>query len=200
MGRPREFDETTVLDAATACFWANGYETTSVRDLAQSMGMTSASLYNAFGDKLALYRRTLDHYLQGSVQERIARIESGLAPLAAIRSFLDEVVERSAADPLHRGCMLINAALEMAPRDEGVRDMVTRELSAIEAFFHRCIVAGQADGSIDPDQPAGASATMLLGVLVGIRVLARLQPHRALLERAASTALATLDRTKVPDR
>ena len=44
MARPREFDEAAVLDAAMDCFWRNGYEATSVRDLAAHMGITGASL------------------------------------------------------------------------------------------------------------------------------------------------------------
>ena len=57
MARPREFVETTVLEAAMNCFWARGFEQTSVRDLAERMGITGASLYNAFGDKRSLYRQ-----------------------------------------------------------------------------------------------------------------------------------------------
>ena len=191
MGRPREFNEAAVLDAATACFWKDGYETTSVRDLAASMRITGASLYNAFGDKRSLYLRALDNYLVSSVHDRIARL-AVLPPLAALHAFFDEIIARSASDPEQRGCMLVNAALEVAPRDEAVRAIVARELSAIEAFFLRCITAGQADGSIGDGQPAGKSATMLLGVLVGIRVLARVRPNRVLLEAAAQTALAPL--------
>src|SRR5271169_6282323 len=63
MARPREFDETTVLEAAMNCFWAQGFEQTSVRDLAERMGITGASLYNAFGDKRSLYRQAFVHYL-----------------------------------------------------------------------------------------------------------------------------------------
>ncbi len=43
MARPREFDETAVLQAAIQCFWSRGYEATSVRDLAEKMGLTGAS-------------------------------------------------------------------------------------------------------------------------------------------------------------
>ena len=43
MARPREFDETTVLEAAMNCFWTQGFEQTSVRDLAERMGITGAS-------------------------------------------------------------------------------------------------------------------------------------------------------------
>jgi TetR/AcrR family transcriptional regulator, transcriptional repressor for nem operon len=46
MARPREFDEMAVLEAAMNCFWAQGFEQTSVRDLAAQMGITGASLYS----------------------------------------------------------------------------------------------------------------------------------------------------------
>jgi Bacterial regulatory proteins, tetR family len=46
MARPREFDEEAALDAAVQCFWANGYEGASIRELAASMGIAGASLYN----------------------------------------------------------------------------------------------------------------------------------------------------------
>ena len=60
VARPREFDETTALDAAIACFWHRGYKATSVRDLADSMGISGPSLYNAFGDKRALFVAALE--------------------------------------------------------------------------------------------------------------------------------------------
>ena len=75
MARPREFDETTVLEAAMNCFWAQGFEQTSVRDLAEQMGITGASLYNAFGDKRSLYRQAFVHYLAQTVRDRVARLE-----------------------------------------------------------------------------------------------------------------------------
>ena len=64
MARPREFDEQAVLDLTTQRFWSKGYEATSMRDLADSTGVTTASLYNAFGDKRALYRLVLDRYVR----------------------------------------------------------------------------------------------------------------------------------------
>jgi TetR/AcrR family transcriptional regulator, transcriptional repressor for nem operon len=63
MARPREFDEDVVLDAAIQCFWNRGFEATSVKDLIDRTGITAASLYNAFGDKRALFRAALDHYV-----------------------------------------------------------------------------------------------------------------------------------------
>lgn len=179
MARPREFDENAVLDAAINCFWSRGYEATSVRDLTESMGINGASLYNAFGDKRALYRRALDHYLSTTFGERVARLESTLLPRQAIEAFFTEIVERSLGDPQCKGCMMVNSALEVAPHDPEFREVAHDFLARAEGFFLRCVSAGQANGSIARAHSAEDLARLLLGVLLGIRVLARARPDRA---------------------
>jgi TetR/AcrR family transcriptional repressor of nem operon len=191
MARPREFDEATVLEAAMNCFWAQGYELTSIRELAKQTGITGASLYNAFGDKRSLYRQVLGHYLEQTVRDRVARLEQ-LPPFPAIRTFFDEIVERSVTDKQRRGCMLVNSALELAPYDPEFQKLVAQEMIFIEAFFRRCIEAGQKDGTISAIRPGAELAKLLLSVLLGIRVLARTRPERAVLEDAANGALELL--------
>src|SRR6266404_3378906 len=95
MARPREFDEAAVLDAAIQQFWLRGYEATSVRDLADELGIAGASLYNAFGDKRTLYERSLNRYLDQTFRERIGRLEHGLPPRFSFVSFRDHIVIRS---------------------------------------------------------------------------------------------------------
>ena len=112
MARPREFDETAVLEAAVQCFWSRGYEATSVRDLAEKMGITGASLYNAFGDKRSLYRCALAYYVRESFGDRVGRFEGNMPPRQAITAFFEEIIERSLDDPQRKGCMLVNSALE----------------------------------------------------------------------------------------
>jgi len=191
MARPREFDEADVLDAAVRCFWGRGYEATSVRDLIGQTGITGASLYNAFGDKRALYRKALDHYVTGSVDDRIRRC-GALPPREAIGAFFAEIVKRSLGDREHKGCMLVNAALEMAPDEAELRALVAGTLVRIETFFRDRVAAGQADGTITQALPADDLARHLLGMLMGVRVLARVRPERALLEGAVAPALALL--------
>jgi len=192
MARPREFDEGAVLDAAVLCFWSRGYEATSVRDLVEKTGITAASLYNAFGDKRAIYKKALDHYVEGSVADRIRHCEA-LAPRDAIGAFFEEILKRSLGDRERKGCMLVNAALDVAPHDPGFLKIVTEVLAEIEAFFLACVKAGQADGTITRSLPAGTLSRHLLGVLMGIRVLARVRPERTLLEGVVAPSLALLD-------
>ncbi len=182
MARPREFDEDAVLDAAICRFWSQGYEATSVRDLASSMGLTGASLYNAFGDKRSLFRRALDRYLDQGIRQLIAHWDQEPSAVAAIRGVIDELISRSLNDSERRGCFLINAALEMAPHDPEFREIIDCALGETEKFYRRCVERGQKDGSIGTSQSAENVARMLLGIQIGIRVMARTRPDPALLQ------------------
>ncbi len=181
MARPREFDEAAALDAAIQCFWSRGYEATSVRDLSDAMGIAGPSLYNTFGDKRTLYRQALEHYVERGFCDRVMRLESQLAPRAAIGAFFDEIIELSLADEQRKGCLIVNSALELAPHDPEFQAALTVVLRDMEAFFYRCVKAGQDTGAINAAMPADDLARMLLGLLMGLRVLARSRPEPELL-------------------
>jgi TetR/AcrR family transcriptional repressor of nem operon len=193
MARPREFDEATALEAAIECFWHRGYEATSVRDLADKMGISGPSLYNAYGDKRALFAQALEYYVDNSARALIKRLEASLPPKQAVRRFIEEIIDRSVNDRERRGCFLINSALEVAPHDRQLGALIAGRLAEIEAFFYRSIKAAQAEGAVPRNRVARDLARLLLGVLLGIRVLARSKPERTLLQGVARPALALLD-------
>ncbi|EJC63480.1 transcriptional regulator [Rhizobium leguminosarum bv. viciae WSM1455] len=192
MARPREFDEEKVLLLAVERFWEHGYEATSIRDLAQAIGLTTASIYNAFGDKHAFYRKALDFYVERSFGDRVGRFETK-PPREAIGAFFNEIIERTLSDTKRKGCMLVNSALEVAPHDDEFQRVVAQVLVQVEAFFRHCVEKGQKDGSINRCQNASDMAGTLLGTLLGIRVLARTRPERDLLEGLIRPIFALLE-------
>jgi AcrR family transcriptional regulator len=64
IGRPREFDRETALQAAMLLFWRKGFAATSMNDLCDAMGIRSPSLYAAFGSKETLYLEAIEHYVR----------------------------------------------------------------------------------------------------------------------------------------
>jgi TetR/AcrR family transcriptional repressor of nem operon len=196
MARLKEFDEERALDGAVDCFWKRGYEATTVRDLAEAMQIGGASLYNAYGDKRALFERSLERYADRSMRDRIARMEADHRPKEAIRAFLCEIIDRSLNDPDRKGCLLVNSALDVAPHDAVIGKVVAGYLDELRAFFRRNIEAAQRDGQMPKALDAEEVSGHLLGVLAGIRVLARTGATRKALESVARPALALLERPR----
>jgi TetR/AcrR family transcriptional repressor of nem operon len=181
MARPREFDEDAVLEAAMQRFWNNGYEATSMRDLADRTGMTTPSLYNAFGDKKAIYRLVLDRYVRLALESCSAIFGGDDPPLHALKRYFAATIEEVLADSLHKGCFVVNTALELAPHDQGLRSAVSAVFEEIEKCVRDCVAAGQRDGSILTAQPPADIARFALSAILGLRVLARTNPDRELL-------------------
>lgn len=192
MARTKDFDEDRAVDAAVDCFWLRGYEATSVRDLAKAMGIGGTSLYNAYGDKRALFSRSLERYANRSMRERISRLEAAHRPKAAIEAFLAEIIGRSLSDPDRKGCLLVNSALDVAPHDAEIGKVVGGYLGEIRAFFRRNIEAARKAGQVSRRIDAEEASAHLLGVLVGIRVLARTGANRKTLDAVAQPALDLL--------
>lgn len=197
MGRLKEFDEDKAIDRAIDCFWARGYEATSVRDLAEHMGIGGASLYNAYGGKRALFTTALERYANCTSRQRIARLEETGRPKEAIRTFFAELIDRSLADPQRRGCLFVNSALDVAPHDAELGNVVANYLDEVRAFFQRCVAAAQTAGEIPAHLDAVATSRHLLGVLIGLRVLARTHADRETLEAVARPAMGLLDLPKI---
>ena len=118
----------------------------------------------------------------------------------AIVAFLQEIVKRSLTDKQRRGCMLVDSAIESAPHDAEFFEVVAVFLDEVERFFFRCVSNGQKDGTITKALSAEDLSKSLLGILLGIRVLARVRPERKLLEGLLRPAFALLDNTPSPKR
>ncbi len=194
MSRTRMLSDDTVLERAIAVFWQNGYAGTSLRDLTRATGLSTSALYNRFADKDGLFVQALRRYADDGLLERISRLSASAAPLDAIGAFLNELIAMSLADPQHRGCLLVNTALDGATMSDTARDLVRVRLGDVEAFFAERLNSAVAGGGLDPALDVAATATALLGVVFGIRVLARLDAGPQRLRALADHAIASLPR------
>jgi len=188
MGRPRAFDIEAALDRALRVFWEKGYEGASLSDLTKAMGINRPSLYAAFGDKQALFRKALDRYADG--------------PAGYVREALEEPTARAVAERLMRGavdlladpstpsgCLWVQGALACGDAADPVRQELALRRAAGEAAIRQRFKRAISDG----DLPAGANAADLarfvMTVTIGMSVLAAGGASRAELLRVVQTAL-----------
>ena len=192
MSRSRAIDDEIVLDRAVMLFWQRGYAATSIRDLSVATGLSAAALYHRYHDKDGLFVEALSRYADEGLIERLARLSDLQDPLSAISGFLDELIDMSINDQDRRGCFLVNTVLDGAKLSPAARDMVRKRLGEVETFFRDQLRRAQNKDGIDPEIDPGHAAEALLGTVLAIRVMARLDPDPGRLRRLASTAVASL--------
>ena len=112
MAGTKRFEPSEALDRALRVFWEKGFEGASYSELTNATGLNKSSLYNAFGDKQALYIKCLERFSETIAQPEMALLRRpDFAD--AIAGLFESLVQRmnDAAQP--RGCLVTMAALEL---------------------------------------------------------------------------------------
>ena len=191
MGRPKCFDESKVLDSAIDCFWRNGLKASSIRTLADEMGIAGPSLYNAYGNKQTLFTKALERYAETKLRPRFLRVRD-LPPLQAVRLFLEQQIDIAINDPDGKGCFFVNTTIETSYGEQALSAEAIAYLDEIKEFFAAKLRAAQLDGELSPEVDIVEMSEMLFVIVVGICVRARTRPSRPELEAALAPALKLL--------
>jgi TetR/AcrR family transcriptional repressor of nem operon len=187
MGRPASYDATAVEQAALEQFWAEGFKASSVDLLVAGTGLNKHSLYQAFGGKNGLFARVLERYL-ADFSQTFLDIFDRYRGYAALQEYLQAVLAKS--DP--RGCLLVNAAVELGESNPFSHRLITDYYARLARCFAQAIAAGQQDGDIRPELDPRATASWLVTAMQGLAVNSRLGgPQR----NAAKSLLAMLANT-----
>ena len=191
-GRPRAYDPEVALRQARATFWRTGYAGTSMDDLAAAMGMNRPSIYAAFGDKRALYRRAAADYAQSSrawLSAALARPRPLRPALGAVFRYARDFYLAGEFGP--RGCFLLGTALTEAAGDPEVRIIVEETMAAFSATFAERFERAERDGELSPHTP-DALAAIATATLNTLAVRARSGASRQELDALIDAAIAVI--------
>lgn len=192
-GRPRAYDPERALDAAILAFWRGGFTGTSLDDLTASTDMNRPSLYAAFGDKQALYLKTMERY-------KVAA-SAGLAEELAI--------ERPLAESLHaiyqraldlymsghdgaRGCYLTGTSVAAAVDDPQVRTALLAAHHAFDELFAARFTGARKRGEIARDARLAELGSLASGILHTLAIRARAGETRHRLDAIADAGVKLL--------
>jgi len=192
MARPRSFDSDAVLDRALDTFWRQGYEATSMQDLVEAMGISRASLYNAFGSKHALFLDVLRRYEKQRLHAMVATLQAAGSVRSAIRTIFEQTADE-AASPDGRGCLLTNTATELCARDDACSERVQANFRRVESAFEAALCRAQDTGEIAATHNTEALARYFTNALQGLRVMATTTPDRAALQDIVNVTMQVLD-------
>lgn len=171
LGRPLQHHPETALKAAVQAFWRSGYHHTSMRDLLDAMQLSRSSLYQAYGNKEALFLLALTRYreeLLGSLNERLAQEASAWQ---FIENLLLRTAQQAQSEQAALGCLIFNSATELGNSGSSVSNASVQSVEAITQFFVKVIQQAQQEGSIAKEHDVQSAAYFLTLSMSGLRMV-----------------------------
>lgn len=195
-GRPRSFDRDRALQRALDVFWDKGYETASVSDLTQAMGINPPSLYAAFGDKEKLFLEALDRYYETRSESLACAYQEEPTAREAIRRILMEFADQLATDGHHRGCMVVMATTTCADASPHLKAKLAQARATSRSRFKARLDRALAEGELPEGTNTGTLADFYTTVFQGMSVHAREGASRKSLMATAEMAMRAWPESK----
>jgi TetR/AcrR family transcriptional repressor of nem operon len=193
MARTKDFDEDEVLKKAVILFWQKGYNGTSMQDLVDGLGISRSSLYDTYGDKHTLFIKALENYKESATNKQCNIVSNTSSAKEAIRQLLELTALELIGDNQHKGCFMTNAAIEVAPHDVEVSNIVCQNDQQIENAFYQAIKKGQESGELSNKRDAMTLARFIFNTVKGIRVSAKSTTDKTIFDDIIKLAMSVLD-------
>ncbi|MBB5111336.1 TetR/AcrR family transcriptional regulator [Micromonospora echinospora] len=191
-GRPRAFDEQTVLDRAAEVFWRHGYEGASLSSLTSAMGINRPSLYATFGSKEELFRRAFARYHETNLANARAALQQPTA-YAAVESFLRASADGLTADDHPAGCLSIQGGLSCSPENTRISEMLAAGRAATETALEERLSRAAKEGDLPEGVDSRALARFVMALSEGHAVHAAAGASREDLQASVDVAMRVLD-------
>lgn len=169
-------------------FWKHGYEGASTATLTSAMGISTTSMYAAFGNKEKLFRKALERYTEGPSAYLARALEEPTA-LGVAGAILAGTIRTTTRPANPNGCLGVQSALTTSDAGQEVRDLLVAwrndGYTRVRARFQRSVDEGDLPEQTDP----GLLARYLTTFAYGIAVQAASGVGRDELQEMADAAL-----------
>ncbi|MBK3568910.1 TetR/AcrR family transcriptional regulator [Streptomyces sp. MBT62] len=160
-GRPRAFDrDRAVLDAARL-FWRRGYSGTSTRTLTAALGLSTSSLYAAFGSKAGLFEEAVRTYAERYREIYQQAVAENDIRTVIERILTDSVHEFTQPSDTHPGCLISSAVMTDSTSTLDTSTYIAELHSSNERALLVRIERALKDGEL----AAGTDAAVLTGLV-----------------------------------
>ena len=155
------------------------------------MEIQRGSLYQAFGSKAELFVAALRLYRSrwGAMIRGHLQATPGPAR-AVVISLLRRMAAAAVEDPLRRGCLLANSAVELSELDAGAAEVVRGGVDVLERTFTDLFTRAAAEGDLAPGRDPRAHARFVIAALNGIRDAVRAGASRRRLDELVDSLIS----------
>jgi len=192
MPRVKLFDENEVLTKAMNLFWKQGYSATSVRDLVSHLGINRASLYDTFGDKEQLFKKSFELYRKTSMEGLTLFFQSQQNVRDGFSKLFNIAIEEAILDKDRKGCFVVNITTELIPNDESLLKVLESNKRDIENLFYEYLKKGKENDQLKDSKDLKSISSLFYTLYSGIKVVSKIETNKKELTNSVNLALSLL--------
>jgi len=173
-------------------FWEKGYEGTSIQDLEDAMGMKRTSIYNAFGNKHAIFQRVMACYKESVMADLFAAMDSAADIREGIRRLLNGALDIHFDEDNPGGCLVVLSVLESDQLDAQSRDQMQQTLHELKTALQMRLTRAKKAGELAPELDTAATATTIATTMTGMMVMGKAKFAKAALKKTINQVVGLL--------
>ncbi len=182
--------ETRILDVAQNLIETRGYNAFSYRDIAEEVGIKTASIHYYFPHKVDLVLTLVRRYgerLDGMLSEINTGTSGGRNKLSAFLKLVDETLCAG-----NRMCLCGMLASEVSTLEPGIKAELLIVFEKVEKWVIAFLEEGISAGEFRKGHDTASLASMLLGCFEGILLFSRLSPEKLLYNKHTQQLISLL--------
>jgi len=153
-----------VLEVTSDLFRRNGYQATSMRDIATALGMKSGSLYYYYESKEALLAAILNDNIDAT-RAGLKQMVADLPADATARQKFEAAIAASVKTISQAGDMAVVSAQTLSFLQEPEYSEQSEHRRAYNQFWRDIIIEGKEKGEIRKDLPDAVASMAIVGAL-----------------------------------
>jgi len=173
-------------------FWEKGYEGTSIHDLEQAMGLNRTSIYNAFGNKRAVFNRVMTCYKESVMASLFAELDNAPDIRTGIRRLLNAALDIHFDEDNPGGCLVVLSVIESGQHDAASQLDMQQSMQGLKSELQARLSKAKKAGELSKDFDAGSTATTISTTMAGMMVLGKAKFSKASLKKTINQVVGLL--------
>jgi TetR/AcrR family transcriptional regulator, transcriptional repressor for nem operon len=170
-----------IVETAAVLFNQKGFTGCSMGDIVLATGLEKGTLYGHFSTKEELALLAFDYAWKDTSDRRLRNVDTIPNSVDKLKLHVDNYV---GTPSFPGGCPLLNFAVDADDGNVALRTRVRKALKGWEDLLVKIVEDGQLAGEINPEIDPSSVANLLISVLEGATVLARINKRSSALDDA----------------
>ena len=175
-------------------FWEKGYEGTSIQDLEAAMGLNRTSIYNAFGNKRAIFERVMVCYKESVMSALFAAMDSAPDIREGVRRLLDGALDIHFDEDNPGGCLVVLSILESGQHDAESQASIQQTIHGMKKALQARLTKAKRAGELSRDLDTGSTANTIATTMAGMMVMGKANFTKAALKKTINQVVSLLDK------